>query len=381
MTTKRLRVAVIFGGRSVEHEVSIVSARSFVGAMAKDKYEPVLIGVDKQGQWLLLGDDFKGVRERILPDSGRALRLLTDGSAAGSMSASQSPVKKDVGAIHESPFISGLGPIDVVVPMVHGSFGEDGCFQGLCELANIPYVGAGVLGSALGMDKINMKRLFMAADLPVAKFLAVDKWEWEKSPREVRRRINGRIGCPCFVKPSNSGSSVAITKVHKWQELPDALDAAAECDRRIIVERAIDARELECSVLGNDEPIVSVVGEVVPCNEFYDYNAKYVDEGSELIIPADISEFASHDIRKCAVKAFKLLDVSGMARVDFLMDKASSLFYLSELNTIPGFTTISMYPKLWEASGLPYPELVDRLIDLALERHREKAGRRFDYGG
>jgi len=376
MTTRSLRVAVIFGGRSVEHEVSIVSARSFVGAMAKDKYEPVLIGVDTKGQWLLLGDDLKDVGERLLPDSGKALSLLTDGT-----DATQPPAEIDVGAIHESPSIRRLGPIDVVVPMVHGSFGEDGCIQGLCELADIPYVGAGVLGSALGMDKITMKRLFLAEGIPVLKFVAVDKWEWEKQPKRVKSRIRARIGYPCFVKPSNSGSSVGITKVQEAKELTKALNTAAECDRRIIVEKAVEARELECSVLGNDEPIASVVGEVIPCNEFYDYNAKYVNEGSELIVPAKISHRTSHNIRNCAVRAFKLLDVSGMARVDFLLDKDTKRVYLSELNTVPGFTSISMYPKLWEASGVPYPELVDRLIELALQRHKEKSARRYDYGG
>ncbi len=371
MTSKRLRVAVIFGGRSVEHEVSIVSARSFVGAMPKDKYEPVLIGVDMKGQWLLLGDDFKDVGERLVPDSGRALSLLTDGSQ--DLLSQAKAIDRMRG--------SRMGPLDVVVPMVHGSFGEDGCIQGLCELADVPYVGAGVLGSALGMDKITMKRLFMAEGIPVPKFVAVAKWEWEKRPKRVKSRIRARIGYPCFVKPSNSGSSVGITKVHEAKELTDALNTAAECDRRIIVEKAVEARELECSVLGNDEPIASVVGDVIPCNEFYDYNAKYVDERSELIIPAKISERASHNIKSCAIKAFRLLDISGMARVDFLMDKATKRVYLSELNTVPGFTSISMYPKLWEASGLSYPKLVDRLIELALERHQEKSGRRFDYGG
>ncbi|MBN1592313.1 MAG: D-alanine--D-alanine ligase [Candidatus Coatesbacteria bacterium] len=368
---KRLRAAVILGGRSVEHEVSIVSAKSFVGAMDKSKYEPVLIGIDGAGKWHLLGGDFDAVDERVHPDSGSALRLLSDMPL---LPSSSGPAEKETEE-------SAIGQIDVVVPMVHGSFGEDGCIQGLCELLNLPYVGAGVLGSALGMDKITTKRLFKAEGFPVAKFISVEKWEWLQQPKRLKSRIGARIGYPCFVKPSNSGSSVGITKVHEAKELESALDSAAEHDRRIIVEEAIDARELECSVLGNDEPVASVVGEIIPCNEFYDYDAKYIDESSELVIPAKISQQISHNIRNCAVRAFKLLDISGMARVDFLMDRSTKRVYLNELNTIPGFTSISMYPKLWEASGVPYSELIDKLIELAFERHKEKSMRRFDYGG
>ncbi len=367
MTSSRLCVAVIFGGKSVEHEVSVVSARSFAEAMDKSKYEPVFIGVDGDGRWYFVGASMERIGDRVVPGCGEEMGLL---SHAFTKAGSQ---------LNSAPQVGSAGRIDVVVPMVHGSFGEDGCIQGLCELAGVSYVGAGVLGSALGMDKITTKRLLEAEGILVPKFIEVTKWEWQRLPRRVKSRIRARIGYPCFVKPSNAGSSVGITKVNEAKALKSAINTALEFDRRIIVEKAIDARELECSVLGNDEPIASVVGEVVPCNDFYDYEAKYVDKGSELIIPAKIRERASHNIRNCAVRAFKLLDGSGMARVDFLMERATKRVYLSELNTIPGFTDISMYPKLWQASGVSYPELVDRLIELAQERHREKAGRRFDY--
>ena len=367
MTSRRLRVAVIFGGKSVEHEVSVVSARSFAGAMDRSKYEPVFIGVDREGRWYFLGAGMEGVGERVLPGCGEEIDLLSH------VFASAGPRPKS------GVQVGGSGRIDVVVPMIHGSFGEDGCIQGLCELAGVAYVGAGVLGSALGMDKITMKRLVEAEGISVPNFIEVTKWEWQRQPRHVKSRVRARIGYPCFVKPSNSGSSVGITKVNEARALTGAINTALQFDRRLIVEKAIDARELECGVLGNDEAIASVVGEVVPSNEFYDYEAKYVDKGSELIIPARIRERASHNIRSCAVRVFKLLDVSGMARVDFLMDRSTKQIYFSELNSVPGFTDISMYPKLWEASGVPYPELVDRLIQLALQRHHEKAGRRFDY--
>lgn len=369
MTKKKLRVAVVFGGRSVEHEVSIVSARSFVAAMDKDKYDVVLIGIDSRGKWLLVGDSFDGVGKRLLPDSGKPLQLLCDGSqkgqSAGAAKASQE-----------------LGQIDVVVPLVHGSFGEDGCIQGLCELADLPYVGAGVLGSSLGMDKITMKQVLMSHDIPVVEFVPVTKWAYDKSPRDIKELVGDEVEYPCFVKPSNGGSSVGMTKVKSASKLDAAIKLALQYDRRVIVERAIKGREFECSVLGNGKDMkASVVGEVVPCNEFYDYNAKYVDDKSKLIIPAKLDKDLVEEIKSTAIRAFVLLDMYGMARADFLFEKETEEVFLSELNTIPGFTSISMYPKLWEASKLHYPKLVDRLIELALERHAEKAERKYDYSG
>jgi len=368
---KRLRVAVIFGGKSVEHEVSIVSARSFVAAMDKSKYEPVLIGIDTDGHWLLVGDDFEGIGKRLLPTSGAKLRLLDEGVADQG--------KESNPARYDGP--GKVPPVDVVVPMLHGSFGEDGCVQGFLELLNLPYVGSGVLGSALCLDKITTKRLLRAEGLPVPNFLPITKAQLEESPQAVLANVGKKIGFPCFVKPSNSGSSVGITKVHEASELEAALESASAYDRRIIVEEAIDGRELEVSVLGNDAPIASVVGEVVPCNEFYDYNAKYVDDRSELIIPAKIPKEVSSTVQELAVRAFRLLDCSGMARADFFLEKMTQRVFINEINTVPGFTSISMYPKLWEASGIGYPQLVDRLIELALQRHNEKKSRKYRYEG
>jgi len=267
----------------------------------------------------------------------------------------------------------------VVFPVLHGTFGEDGTVQGLLELANLPYVGAGVLASAAGMDKDVMKRLFRDAGLPVIPWQLVLRSDWESHPIVVRKRIEKELRYPLFVKPVNMGSSVGISKVHNRRELAAALDLAAQYDRKLLVENGIDAREIECSVLGNDHPQASVAGEVVPVNEFYDYEAKYLKEGSELVIPARLTARQAKQVREVAIRAFQAVDGAGMGRVDFLLDRKTGKVYLNEINTIPGFTSISMYPKLWEATGLPYPLLLDRLIELALERHREKSRTRFTY--
>ncbi|MEJ2009903.1 MAG: D-alanine--D-alanine ligase [Acidobacteriota bacterium] len=272
-----------------------------------------------------------------------------------------------------------LPNIDVIFPVLHGTFGEDGTVQGLFELAGIPYVGAGVLGSAAGMDKDLMKRLFRDAGLPVVEWVVVLRGEWEQSPARLRRLIESKLGYPLFIKPANLGSSVGISKVHNRRELAPALDLAASYDRKVIVEKGFDAREIECSVLGNDQPEASVPGEILPVNEFYDYEAKYVKEGSELVIPAKLGRAETRRVRQMALEAFRAVDCAGMARVDFLLDRPSGNLFVNEVNTIPGFTPISMYPKLWEARGLPYPALLDRLIELALERHREKQRTRYDY--
>ncbi len=262
--------------------------------------------------------------------------------------------------------------LDVLFPVLHGPYGEDGTIQGLLELADIPYVGAGVLASALAMDKAVSKRLLAQAGIPVVPWIAVLRRDWRREPERVAARVEREIGYPCFTKPANLGSSVGITKVHHAGELAAAMDEAARHDRKIVIERGIDARELEVSVLGNDDPVASVVGEIVPCHEFYDYEAKYVDDRSALLIPAPISPEEAATIQRLAVEAFRLIDAAGMARVDFFLERGTGRIYLNEINTIPGFTAISMYPKLWEASGLSFRDLVTRLIELALERHAER---------
>ena len=269
--------------------------------------------------------------------------------------------------------------IDVVFPVLHGTFGEDGTVQGLLELADLPYVGAGVLASATGMDKDVMKRLFRDAGLPVVPWELIFRPDWESNPGIVRKKIEKALRYPVFVKPVNMGSSVGISKVHNRSELSTALNLAAQFDRKILVENGIDAREIECTVLGNDHPSASVAGEVVPVNEFYDYEAKYLKEGSDLVIPARLTAQQRKQVREVAIRAFQAVDCAGMGRVDFLLERKTGKVFLNEINTIPGFTSISMYPKLWEASGLPYPHLLDRLIELAFERHREKSRTRFDF--
>jgi D-alanine-D-alanine ligase len=261
----------------------------------------------------------------------------------------------------------------VLFPVLHGPYGEDGTVQGLLELADIPYVGAGVLGSALGMDKIAMKAVFQAHGLPVVGYLPFTRKEWDRDPHSIVEQIEEELGYPCFTKPANLGSSVGISRAVNREQLVEGMNEAAAYDRRLLVEEGINAREIEVSVLGNDEPITSIPGEVVPCNEFYDYAAKYIDETSELLIPAPLSEKQAAEIRGLAVEAYLAIDCAGMARADFLLDRDSEALYVSELNTIPGFTPISMYPKLWQATGISYPELIERLIDLAVERHADKS--------
>jgi D-alanine-D-alanine ligase len=359
----KIRVGVLFGGRSGEHEVSLMSAQSVINYLDKDKYEVVPLGITTEGRWLATGDPMKELSAHA-PE--RAQSMQTDSC-------------RELVAEHRQlvPGVerTGIPHVDVVFPVLHGPFGEDGTVQGLLELADIPYVGAGVLGSALAMDKVAMKAVFRMSGLPVADYLPVMRWDWESNPPEVLQRVEQHVGCPCFVKPANLGSSVGVTKVHEARELPAALDLAARYDRRLLVEVAINAREIECSVLGNDHPIASLPGEVIPEREFYDYVAKYFDEQTQLIIPANLSQEKTTEIQALAVRAFLALDLAGMARADFFLCKDSSQVYVNELNSIPGFTHASMYPKMWEASGLSYPELLDRLIKLALERHKDKSRR------
>ncbi|TAM81484.1 MAG: D-alanine--D-alanine ligase [Acidobacteria bacterium] len=363
---KRIRVGVLFGGRSGEHEVSLVSAASVVGALDRAKYEVVPIGISREGQWRLGSGALK-----LLPD------VLRKGTA---VIPSVDPQGPQLVPLDEDRLQKARPQVDVIFPVLHGTFGEDGTIQGLLELAGIPYVGAGVLGSAAGMDKDVMKRLFRDAGLPVVEWVMVLRSEWKQSPARLRRLIETKLGYPLFVKPANLGSSVGISKVRGRAELARALDLAAEYDRKVIVEKGLDAREIECSVLGNDQPEASVPGEIIPVNEFYDYEAKYVKEGSELIIPAKLSRAQTRSVKDLALRAFRAVDCAGMARVDFLLDRRSGKLFVNEVNTIPGFTPISMYPKMWEASGLPYPALLDRLIQLAFEHHREKEETRYDHG-
>jgi D-alanine-D-alanine ligase len=384
---QKIKVGVLFGGRSGEHEVSLLSAASVLKAINPEKYEVVPIGITKQGQWLTPSHAEKLLRGEDLPEqSSRHLRAgdpqATPGAAvlAKGEAVIVPPMPESDSLV---PFESKAQPsehginVDVIFPVLHGTFGEDGTIQGLLELADIPYVGAGVLGSAAGMDKDVMKRLFAAAGLPIVKHVTVLRGHWQSDAKKVTKEIEKKLKYPVFVKPANLGSSVGITKAHNRKELGPAIETAAAYDRKIVIEQGVGgkkqkARELECSVLGNDAPQASIAGEIVPSAEFYDYNAKYLDEGSQLIIPAKITKKQMKEVQEMAVRAFQAVDCSGLARVDFLMDPKNGKVYLNEINTMPGFTSISMYPKLWKASGLDYPELIDRLIQLALERHAEK---------
>jgi D-alanine-D-alanine ligase len=343
---KRLKVGVIFGGRSVEHDVSLVSAKAIIAALDKERYEVVPIAVTREGRFAA-----SGARSllRADPAIGELFRLIS-----GRVGRRGGPARP---------------ALDVVFPIVHGSGGEDGSLQGLLTLAGVPFVGAGVMGSAVGMDKAIMKVLFREADLPIVRHLVASSEEFAASPDGVASRMERDLGYPCFVKPSNGGSSVGVSKARDREALQAALRLAFRYDRKVIGEQAIDAREIECAVLGNDRPEASIVGEIVPSREFYDYTAKYLDSRSRLLIPAPIEAAQQRLVRDLAVRAFQALDLAGMARVDFFLDRTSGAVLLNEVNTLPGFTPISMYPKLWEASGLPFPRLVDRLIELALERH------------
>jgi len=348
---RKLRVGVIYGGRSGEHEVSVASAASIFKYLDGAKYETVPIRIEKTGRWTLGGQIPKALSAAAVPEGQR-----TDAIQAIEPSAAVATTE-----------------VDVVFPVLHGPYGEDGTVQGLLELANVPYVGAGVLGSAAGMDKAVMKTLFAASGLPIVAHVVALRREWEHDAAEVTRRVADTLHYPVFVKPANLGSSVGISKARDETEFAAAMKLALQFDRKIVIEAAVpDAREIECAVLGNDEPKASVVGEIIPSREFYDYEAKYLDDGSELLIPAPLSARHTGEIQRLAVDAFRAVEGAGMARVDFLMARATDEIFVNEVNTIPGFTTISMYPKLWEASGLPYPALVDRLIELALERHAEK---------
>lgn len=369
----RLRVGVIFGGRSGEHEVSLLSARSVMGAMDPEKYEIVPIGITKEGRWIASGDPM----EALVTGDGSLSRpavLLGDPGHRGLMRLEEEEGRA---------VLSLLAELDVVFPVLHGPYGEDGTVQGLLDLAGIPYVGAGVTGSALAMDKAIFKDVMRARGLPVVDYLLVMRKEWEADPERVMDRVEGALGYPVFTKPANLGSSVGVSKCHNREGLAQGLTEAARYDRKLLVEAAVpQAREIEVSVLGNDDPIASVPGEIVPSREFYSYAAKYLDEGeraSRLLIPAPLPPEMAERVRDLAVRAYVAIDCAGMARADFLLSGETGALYVNELNTIPGFTAISMYPKLWEATGIPYPELIDRLIELALERHADRARNETSY--
>ncbi|MCX7711163.1 MAG: D-alanine--D-alanine ligase [Clostridia bacterium] len=392
MSNKK-RIAVIFGGQSSEHEVSRVSAQSVISNINRDKYDVAMIGITKDGRWLnyegpvekLSTGEWQAIAEKAAASRGMISTAVDsiqlDGSdlQKGMVSAtaqydmirlpaanSARNIFKAAGAEEESK------TIDVVLPILHGINGEDGTIQGLFELAGVPYVGCGVLGSALGMDKAYSKIIFEKEGIPQGKYLVFSRKQIHQDAESLAKQVEAMLEYPCFVKPSNAGSSVGVSKAHDRNELIKALEFAARYDRRVLVEEFINGREVECAVLGNDDPIASTVGEVIPCNEFYDYEAKYqTGDSSKVVIPADLPKATIDEIRGYAVRAFKSLDCSGLSRVDFFVHKETGRIYINEINTLPGFTSISMYPKLWEASGIPYAELIERLIDLAVERYED----------
>ncbi|MCK9409140.1 MAG: D-alanine--D-alanine ligase [Bacteroidetes bacterium] len=355
----KLKIGVLFGGRSAEHEVSLVSAASVILALDKSKYDVVPIGITKDGRWLSAVNAIQLLKEHAPIEQLPEHVLLPD------------PRKQSLVNI-SGAFPQNGQKIDVIFPVIHGTFGEDGTIQGLFELADIPYVGAGVLGSAVGMDKVIARQLMENAGIPVTPGISFLYSQFQKRSKPYIVEIEKKLKYPCFVKPPNQGSSVGISKAHNKKELIAAIHLAGEYDRKVLVEKAVTKpREIELSVMGNDEPVVSLPGEIVPSNEFYDYDAKYVDGKSAANIPAKLPKPLIKRLQESALKAYRVLDCSGMARVDFLVQR-NGKFFLNEINTIPGFTSISMYPKLWEVSGVPYSELLDRLIGYAIERHEQK---------
>jgi D-alanine-D-alanine ligase len=380
MAEQKIRVGVLFGGRSGEHEISLRSALTVMSAMDPARYEIVPIGIDHEGHWFLERNALK-VLAQTTPD-------------LGALSAGDTPVTllphNDSRTLVPTPSKSGIaalsqqnlgGPLDVVFPVLHGTFGEDGTVQGLLELAGVPYVGAGVLGSAIGMDKDTQKRLLRDGGVPVVKYHSITRADYEEHPA-LAKKFARELAYPVFVKPNALGSSIGISKVKRPADLDAALADAFQYDRKALIEQSCEGRELECAVLGNDRPEASTVGEIMVTHghEFYSYESKYIDEkGSEIRIPAELPKAALNTIRKMAVEAFKALSLRGMARVDFLARRDLKKIFVNEVNTIPGFTSISMYPKLWEASGLPLPKLIDRLIELAIEDHRERSALKFSF--
>jgi D-alanine-D-alanine ligase len=358
---KKLRVGVIFGGRSGEHEVSLRSAESVINAMDKSKYEVVPIGITGEGRWLISRDATAMLPQAVMDSkSHRQVAIIGD------------PTKQGLTELDKGDQSLSSQRLDVVFPVLHGTYGEDGTIQGLLDMAGVPYVGCGVLASATGMDKVAMKQLFAHAGLTTIEYEWFLRSAWAENPAAVIRRISRELGFPVFVKPANLGSSVGISKAANKEELRDAIDDAARYDRKIIVERAVEGREIEVSVLGNEHPMASLPGEIITGHEFYDYEDKYIDGASRTEVPAKLSKKITAHLQRDALLAFQAIDGSGLARVDFFVEHKTNRVIINEINTMPGFTSISMYPKLWEASGVSYSELIDRLIQLAIERHRDK---------
>ncbi|MBI3895674.1 MAG: D-alanine--D-alanine ligase [Acidobacteria bacterium] len=366
---RKLRLGILFGGRSGEHEISLRSAENIIAAADPKKYTVIPIGITKQGQW----------RVKIPPEvTGTHLDLQAVLRKGVEVALAASPhARFPLIPLKGSVSASRLGKLDAIFPVLHGTFGEDGTVQGLLELAGIPYVGAGVLGSATGMDKDVMKRLFRERGLPIVPYLVVRRADVEAAGRMVCLAIEKKLRYPVFVKPANLGSSVGISKARNRKELDAALRLAAEYDRKILIERAVDGREIECAVLGNEEPIASVPGEIISGREFYDYAAKYLEDTSQLLVPAPLAPTQVKQVQRLAIAAFQATECAEMARVDFFLEKKTGKIFVNEINTIPGFTSISMYPRMWEASGLSYSNLIDSLVALALERHRETTQTRY----
>jgi D-alanine-D-alanine ligase len=359
-------VGVLFGGRSGEHEVSLQSAQAVMAALRDAGHDVLPIGITSQGRWLVSGDPMRALTSGRVTDEQTATMLPEPGHSG------LTPVRESDGGIEPAA----IGQLDVVFPVLHGTYGEDGTVQGLFELASVPYVGSGVLGSALGMDKAVQKTLWRGMGLPVADFVSLRRGApWT----DATERVEQTLGYPCFVKPANLGSSVGVSKARDRKELLLALEEAARYDSKLLVEQAIDARELEVAILGNREPQASVVGEIVPAEEFYSYRAKYLDAGSRAIVPAEIPEATSEEVRRLAIAAFKAVDADGLARVDFFLERGTDRLYVNEINTMPGFTRISMYPMLWQASGLSFAELVSKLVELAEERFAERSRNETSY--
>jgi D-alanine-D-alanine ligase len=371
--TSKIRVGVIFGGRSGEHEVSMRSARAVIESFDRERYEVVPINISKEGRWLSPAES-----SALLPESARGMISANVSGADEALTIVGDPSRR---GLHRLESVGGGGAsaqrLDVVFPVMHGTYGEDGTIQGLLEMAGLPYVGCGVLASSCGMDKVAMKALFREAGLPICKHVWFLRGEWEREPGRIRDRVLEEIGFPCFVKPANLGSSVGISRADDAESLKRAIDLAAVYDRKVIVEEGLDAREIECAVMGNDEPEASLPGEYVVHDEqakFLDYTEKYSSTGHvEFVVPAPISKRIAEKVRRNAVRAFKAIDGAGFARVDFFLRRDNGKLLLNELNTIPGLTDVSGFPKMWDASGMPFPQVLDRLVELAFERHAEKS--------
>jgi len=371
--TSKIRVGVIFGGRSGEHEVSVRSARSVIESFDRERYEVVPISISKEGRWLSPAES-----AALLPESARGLLPDNVSGADEALTIVGDPSRRGLHRLEsDGAGAGGAQGLDVVFPVMHGTYGEDGTIQGLLEMAGLPYVGCGVLASSCGMDKVTMKALFREAGLPVCKYVWFLRGEWEREPERVRERVEGEIGYPCFVKPANLGSSVGISRADDAETLSRAINLAAGYDRKVIVEEGLDVREIECAVMGNDEPLASLPGEYVVYDEqakFLDYTEKYSSTGRvEFVVPAPIPKRLAERVRCMAARAFKAIDGAGFARVDFFLRRDTGKLLVNELNTIPGLTDVSGFPKMWEATGVPFAKVLDRLVELAFERHAEKS--------